>query len=163
MLQSQEDLKNWIKNANTIRGLVIARFCSLEYCIVDNLTTLFSDDPQQEKDMLEVLIERMSFEEKRQALKQMLQRRNEVNNTDLKNDYIQLMNEIQKLIVIRNRFAHYPTAKVFDLKSQYVITLKKYKDGIDYLKFTQDDIDDLLNKISNAEHKLFILLTSLIN
>ena len=93
------DWKKWLQsNGPYLRGLMIDYFNDLERQIELFITVFFFGDPNLEFNFKPVILERMSFENKRSAFESLLKK---LNKSDLK-----LIQEINSLKKVRNKFAH---------------------------------------------------------
>lgn len=157
MLKTNEEIKAWVDNAHLIRGLVIAEFCRLETNIVYTMIDFFSKEDEVRTNLMEVVFDRLTFEDKRASLNKMLQREEDKTITNKKHGYSALMTEIQNLIKIRNQFAHYPLIEFIDPYENSVICLTKYRDGTKQIDFSQQQIDEIIERIRKASHSIFCI------
>jgi ABC-type phosphate transport system auxiliary subunit len=154
---TKEGMENWVTNAHAIRGQIIAEFCRLEYAIVHTMVDFFTKDEETNSDLIQVVFDRLTFEEKRQSLHTMLQREQDKIELDKKHLYSKLMSEVQSLISYRNQFAHYPLISFVDPYETSVISITKYKDGIKQIEYSKADIDELITRIRKAHDDIFFI------
>ena len=110
--------------------------------------------------MHEVLLDRMTFDGKRTAIKGIL------DNRTLSEGFIKTKNnsfphgkileEVRQLIEIRNFFAHYLSA--VDHAKDTVITLVQFRDSTKLLEYTQQEFDDLVIRIKRATKDVILLI-----
>lgn len=133
------------------RGYLINKFCELEIKISNYLALTFGNGND---DILTILVDRITFEAKRLAYKDLLNRR-EIANGFVKtksNKYPHTfwMNELRELIEIRNQFAHFILAQ--DNERECVIALIEFRNSAGVIIYTKDMYDAILERINHVEH-----------
>jgi hypothetical protein len=145
-----------LTNPDEYRGLFISEFAELERSMDMFLADYFiPDDINCAIELITILIDRITFENKRTALRAVFERRDVLQ----KSVYKKLLEDIRKLSVIRNYFAHYKTVD-FDKSEVYypkikdkavVIGLVQLRDGSDDISYTNVDFYNEINKIRKCK------------
>ncbi|OOQ60916.1 hypothetical protein [Mucilaginibacter pedocola] len=132
------------------RGIFISEFATLEKAIEYYLADYFMGSPAKNYEMIEVIIERLSFDAKRTALKTILDKR--MDSTGFKPTGTKkypsgkIVEEIRKLQVIRNAFAHYHLA---DKRENFAIRLVNFRDKAEVMEYTIDQFNKEISKIKH--------------
>lgn len=143
------------------RGLILNEFVTLELALTDYITTYFLSDSNKllKYEMTTIILDRLTFEHKRQSFKKI------IDSIDLANGYVKtkskpslnkdFLNEIRKLIEIRNQFAHYFLIGVltFDDIGETLI-LAEFRDGMKPISYTKNDLYELVDRIKSAANKI---------
>ncbi|WP_259070263.1 hypothetical protein HDF24_15020 [Mucilaginibacter sp. X4EP1] len=143
------------------RGYLINEFTKLEKAIDQHLLSNFFPLNKFDKiyEMHEVLLDRMTFDGKRTAVKGILDKRS-ISGGFMKtrnNSYPhgKLFDEIRQLIEFRNYFAHYLCVEDF---GEYTISLLQFRDRTTILRYSQEDFDSLVDRIIKATSDILSLL-----
>jgi hypothetical protein len=148
------------------RGFTINEFTKLERALDKHLLNKFfpnsSPSDQVCYQMHEVLLDRLTFDGKRTAVKGLLDQR-ELNSGFVKTKnnsfkHGKLIDEVRQLIEIRNYFAHYLMV-VDNANSDSVLTLLQFRDSTKLIVYTQGDFEKLIHRILQATSDLLDLLS----
>ena len=156
-----------LNSVNEYRGYLINEFTMLERALDKHLLLHFypTDDANSRSHyrMHEVLLDRMTFDGKRTAVKGILD--NKVISEGFKKTknksypHSKILGEVRELIEIRNFFAHYLT--VIDHAKETVITLLQFRDSTKLLQYTQQDFDELVERIMKATSDVLGLIRTI--
>lgn len=158
-IPAAQNQKEFIENSCYYRGKLIDEFCNLELEIERYLVRYFLDDPDDRRALKNLILDRMTFEAKRTALKAMF------DEQSIKNGFIKsnrnsypnsdLLNEIRLLNDQRNYFAHYYLALPLDDDCKNsVICLTEYRDGIKVHSYTEEKFESIIQRIKDAVLKI---------
>jgi len=153
-----------LNSEHEYRGYLINEFTKLERALDKHL--LFHFFPNDDVNsrvcyrMHEVLLDRMTFDGKRTAVKGILDNKSvsegfiKTKNNSYPNG--KLFDEVRQLIEIRNFFAHY--LSVVSHRKDTVIVLLQFRDSTKLFEYTQADFDDLVNRIVKATNDILGLI-----
>ncbi len=134
--------EEYIRNAYHYRGMFIDKFCFLEVEIERYLGRSFLTVPSEINHFKFIILDRLSFESKRTALRALL--KEHFPDSTHKN----LLDEIKRLNDKRNHFAHYYLAlDKIGTVSDNVIMLTEYRDGIDVIIYDIERFDRAISRI----------------
>lgn len=155
----------YFNNAHMLRGKFLNEYTFLEKAIEFCLISHFISDKDKQLMFVEIVLDRMTFEAKRTALKALLDRKATDNGfiktKNNKYPFGKLFDEIRILNDQRNCFAHYHLVlPPIDSQENYVIGLSQYRDKLNYLLYTQELFDKWIVRIKNAESDLSDILRS---
>jgi hypothetical protein len=121
--------EEYLQGSYYYRGMFIDKFCNLELEIERCIGSAFFDNSPDRRYFKNIILDRLTFEAKRTALRALLQHK----TPDI--NYKKLFDEISQLSNKRNHFAHYYlTSNPIGVPYTYVIGLADYRDGKDIVK-----------------------------
>lgn len=133
---------------NECRGIFISEFATLEKTIEFYLAKYFVPEISKQYEMIEIIIERLTFDAKRTALKTILDKKmglkGFVPTNTKKYPSGKFVEELRKLQVKRNEFAHYHLADNID---GYCIRLVNFRDKTNVIEYTKSEFRDIINHI----------------
>lgn len=151
------DIEMYVDNSHHYRGWVINEFARLEkeieHYILKNLKVLEICGLEIQT----ILLDRMTFEAKRSSFKKLLIEQ----DIKKKSNYKKLFDELVLLNEQRNRFAHYPLREEFledDSYKDLAISLIRFRDGYDFINYSQEDVQSIVNRIHVAINYISQLL-----
>ena len=162
-----------LNNPDEYRGYFISQFAELERSIDMFLADYFiPDDSNCAEELIEILIDRITFESKRTALRVIFERQPEtdiIRNKKVipKGVYKKLLEEIRKSSVIRNYFAHYKTID-FDKSDAYypiikdknvIIGLVQFRDSTTHITYTNAKFYEEIEKIGKCKDAILKMLS----
>jgi hypothetical protein len=153
-----------LKNADEDRGYFISKVSELERCMDMYLANFFvPDDDYFAEQVIEVLIDRINFEGKRTALRVVFDKQTVTDNITKgksvpKSITKKLLEEIRKLSLVRNYFAHYKTTiadEIYDPEdntdySNKVIILVQLRDNTTHISYTNEEFYNEIGKIERC-------------
>jgi len=149
-----------LKNPNEYRGYFITQFAKLERSIDVYLAEYFLlNNINGVNEIIEVLIDRITFESKRTALKVLLDKKH-ASNTDPKkrgNPYKKLLDELRKTAEVRNWFAHYHLV-VTNHDKNLVIGLLQFRDSTNIKSYTHAQFEKLIDDIEISRQVIIKLI-----
>lgn len=154
---------NNLNTPNEYRGYFISKFATLERSIDLYLASYFiSRDTNLMHDLVSILIDRLSFENKRSALKALFDIRNEKDTSNHKKTGIfkKIIDACGELARIRNYFAHYHSVLVSDTMKNdgIVIGLVQFRDSIKIIWYSESQFDSLMEKIDKTNQGIINLM-----
>jgi len=140
---------NYEERTYPIRGKVIAHFAMFEKNFETVLAAEFSGHGEVRTKMQNIIFDRMTFENKRTALKTILLKRANENGFERSkkkgHPNKMLIEELTYLNSIRNQFAHYPTIQATNqFEYSCAIGLIEYRDSPNFKWFTSEKLIQLL-------------------
>ena len=140
----------YINNSYFYRGLVINTFVNLERTIDSHLADEFITNKSKRVKFYQIVLDRLTFEAKRTALKAILDRKaiakGFVKTGGNSYPHGKLLEDIRHLQDKRNNFAHY-TMMIPTEDKGYVIGIAEFRDKFKPMWFTSEDIQLLIDKI----------------
>ena len=156
-----KDLEEYFYNASYYRGKLINDFCNLELAIERYLVRYFLDKTTERRELKNLILDRLTFEAKRTALKTMLdsyeEKRGFIKTKSNKYPQSDLLNEIRLLNDQRNYFAHYYLA-IPVKEEKLVICLAEYRDFVKTHKYTEEKFNAIIERIQSATKQLYDLI-----
>jgi hypothetical protein len=162
-------LETLVNKAVFYRGSIINEWIHLEKAIEGYICHYFTQDISKQEELFNVLVDRLTFDSKRLVLKTLLDRNSELNGfkKTKKNSYpySDLMEELRKINLERNYFAHY----LFDYSNHAIIncdkqlTLLEFRDKTKRKTYKEEEYVQLRQRIFDAHNKVNELLGKLIN
>jgi hypothetical protein len=157
------DHLNWyFYKAAYFRGSLIDEFCHLEHTIEKYLVRYFFDESEKRRELKNLILDRLTFEAKRTALKAMLDEKEKekgfIKTKSNKYAHTELISEIRLLNDQRNYFAHYYLAIPAKFPSNLVICLAEYRDYVKTHDYTIEKYESILDRIEQAIRKLDTLM-----
>jgi hypothetical protein len=154
-----------LNSANEYRGYFIEEFSKLERAIDMFLSTyFFPNDSEMAHTLIVSLIDRIPFENKRTALKYLLEKKNwseiSYNKSGRSSQFSKLLNEISEMGQIRNKFAHYPLVTSFG-KTDEAIGLLRFRDDLKTNSYTVVEFWQIIARINGCTNKLYELYNEL--
>lgn len=135
------------------RGQFISEFASLEK-FIDMFLTKYFTGKEEYKDFNNIILDRLTFEMKRQSLNTIL------SNLELSNGFVKtkknsfshnkLMDNLVKLNNIRNKFAHSMVVNVADKNANYAMALVSFRDDVNVTYYSPKEYDNLLMMINSC-------------
>jgi hypothetical protein len=154
-----KDLEEYLENANKWRGNIISRFNQLEGTLGFVLAHYFLKGDEKLTELLNSIIDRLSFEQKRSSLKAI------IDKIDVKDGFKKTKNNswpsnknfdrIRRLNDQRNYFAHYEDVS-FRGKHNKVIGLTMRRDEVSpkIISYTKDELNSIIKDINECEQYL---------
>jgi hypothetical protein len=148
-----EKIRVEFKNAYEIRGYFIDRFTNLEQMMDMYLARyFFKGDNPKAIETRTILIDRLTFESKKNALKYLLDAKSD---RDFKagkygnhnKNYKKLVEDIVKLGKIRNYFAHYQAMLPSGQNDGILVRLVEGRDTFKVIKYTTSQFEGHINTI----------------
>lgn len=134
--------------SNLYRGRLITAFATMEKKLDFVLAGYFSVNPKSQYYMMQILLDRMTFESKRTALKALYDARSEQDGfVKTKNNsypHNKFFNEIRRLNDHRNYFAHY---YLLQAEEEEIIVLADNRDNTSFVSYTEKELKILLSDI----------------
>ncbi|HTM99995.1 MAG TPA: hypothetical protein VL088_14665 [Pedobacter sp.] len=149
------DIEEYIANSHHYRGWVINEFATLE----KQIEAFILKDLQVMNlcgyEMQTVILDRLTFEAKRQSFKKLLEdkylRSGFVKTNKKTFPFKPLIIELNLLNDLRNMFAHYPLNDNYrNLNKDTVISLTRYRDQYDHINFSGEEMDKIVERIQKA-------------
>lgn len=154
---SNDALTMYQFKASYFRGKLIDEFCFLEFAIEKYLVRYFLDEPDARRRLKNLILDRLTFEAKRTALKAMLDEYEKKHGfIKTKNNtypHAKLLDEIRLLNDQRNYFAHYYLA-IPQEKPHLIICLAEYRDYVKTHDYTIEKFDSIIDRIKETVNKL---------
>lgn len=142
-----------------LRGLVITQMAGLEKALDTYLSNYFTADTSKQLELFELLLDRMTFDGKRTAFEAILKK----NHTpaEYKKNYKGMIEDLRKLIVKRNQFAHFIFDEHNEIKGNvYHIGLMEFRNAVNTIWYSEEDVakigndsNALMNKIYDMAYK----------
>jgi len=143
------------------RGLFISRFALLEMFIDTFICRYFELDDKKSKDLVFMLLNRMTFEAKRTTIKTILERHFEkkgfVKTKNNKWPFADVLNEIRLLNDHRICFAHYATNGGNSTEDN-LIELVEYRDKMKTIIYSKVEYDKIIRRTSKVYAQLLGLI-----
>jgi hypothetical protein len=141
------------KDKHYYRGFLLAQFAALE-ATIDVYIASYYIDSDNKYDLMNVVLNRLTFEAKRTALKTILDRKTPdfvktKNNTWPSAKFIE---ELRLLNNERNIFAHY--VDTFKVSETAIISLMQFRDKSQVVEYDRPKYLSIVNRILAALHKL---------
>lgn len=135
------------------RGFLLAQFAALETTIDVYIASYYLDSDKK-YDLMNVILNRLTFEAKRTALKTLLDRKSPnfiktKNNTWPSSKFIE---ELRLLNNERNIFAHY--VDTFKENETAIISLKEFRDKSITIEYEWPKYESIVKRITSAIKKL---------
>lgn len=149
------DIEDYVANSHHYRGWVINEFATLE----KQIEAFILEDLEVMSicgyEMQTVILDRLTFEAKRQSFKKLLEdkylRAGFVKTNKKSFPFKPLIIELNLLNDLRNMFAHYPLNDNYRiLKEDTVISLMRYRDNFDHISFSGEEMDRIVARIHKA-------------
>lgn len=136
-----------IKKSAMWRGEVIHLTIVLERTLEACLAFYISDHPNKRMDMLELFLDRMTFESVRTSFASMLKRK--CSEEEYKKTYKNFIEEIRKIIIQRNYFAHYLLDNSNEAEHRFPkeIGFIEYRDSAKTYWYSQEKYSVFVKKI----------------
>ncbi|MGN6637844.1 MAG: hypothetical protein ACTHJ8_02975 [Mucilaginibacter sp.] len=143
------------------RGLVISQMSALEKSIENYICHYLSKDETKQVEILELLLDRMTFDGKRTTFEAILKKNN--SQPDYKKKYKAMIEDIRKLIVKRNHFAHYifNDEDAIDGNKHDSVGLIEYRNSTNTIWYSQDDVTKIVNDAFSIMEKIHAMVEEL--
>lgn len=145
-----------------LRGLVITQMAGLEKAVDTYISNYFTADTSKQVELFVLLLDRMTFDGKRTAFEAILKKNN--TPTDYKKTYKGMIEDLRKLIVKRNQFAHFIFDEHTEIeeKQHHVIGLMEFRNTVNTIWYSEEDISKIgqdANGLSNRIYDMAYKLT----
>lgn len=146
---SEEELEEFLTNADRMRGAVISHTIVLERNMDMFICKYFCADQDKMFELMELVVsERMEFSKKAQVFVQILKKQCERNKKQFEKEYPKMNKDFEEIAKARNVFAHKlsitPTKE--DL-GKHQIVFKEFLNKTDLIEYTYDGIIEILNRL----------------
>jgi hypothetical protein len=142
--------------SNYYRGLLISRFATLEKSLDYYLASQFTSRDNI-ADLTNIIIDRLTFENKKTALKAILDKKSSANGFVRTNTKSfpsgKFIEELRSLQFQRNCFAHYHLSTNIDEPSS-IISLIEFRDSKSILHYTKTKYYNILKRMDEAISKI---------
>ncbi|HWZ02014.1 MAG TPA: hypothetical protein VNX40_00315 [Mucilaginibacter sp.] len=161
-----EEENGELKDPHYYRGLFISKFSMVELFMDAAICFYFTRDEEMAKDLIFMVINRLTFESKRTAFKAILEKISIADGfKKTKNNkwpYSELLNEIRLLNDHRIYFAHYA---IFGGKStdENVIELMEYRDQKKRIIYSKAEYYKLIKRLGNVISQVMKIQTEKFN
>lgn len=151
-----------LNSSHEYRGYAINEFTKLEKALDQYILIYFiPHQNNMQSPMHEIILDRLTFESKRTAVKSILDKKSDdtgfIKTKNNSYPYGKLFDEVRKLIDLRNNFAHFLDA--YDsAEPKSVITLIKFRDKTDIIRYEQSEFDDLIFRIKKTTEDVLNLI-----
>ncbi|MDB4922259.1 hypothetical protein [Mucilaginibacter sp.] len=141
-------------NADEYRGYFISEFAKLERAIDLFIANYFiQKNPRLHNEIISVLIDRLSFDGKRTALKALLDLKypkiENIHNSGKVRNFKKLLDEIGKSSRIRNYYAHYFSVDYSNFP-QVAIALVQFRDSVNIIIYKKNEFDKQIQDINKS-------------
>ena len=152
-----------VTKQNQYRGEFITGFAKLERSLDLYLSTYFVGvDSDRVNNLIDIIIDRIPFGEKRNVLKLLIDKRD---NEDFKAgkhgnkkiNHKTMLEEIRQLAVVRNYFAHYGIVHMPNMPPNIAIELFQHRDGNHIIKYTIDEFNNFISDMNRLSLELIKL------
>lgn len=149
------DMEEYVASSHHYRGWVINEFATLEKQIEAFILEDLDILEVCGYEMQTIILDRLTFEAKRQSFKKLLEdkytRSGFVKTNKKSYPFKSLIVELTALNDLRNMFAHYPLNNNYrSLKPDIVISLVRYRDQYNYVNFSGDEMNKIVERIHKA-------------
>jgi len=142
-----------LENPHYYRGVFISRFALMETTLDNWLSSNFSDDINKRIQLIELLIDRLTFEAKRTAVKTLLEKRAKKNGfVKTKNNrwsHSTLLDNLRFINEYRIYFAHYAMQDK-TCTHERLVGLLQMRDNKNVKWISKIQYDELMSKISQC-------------
>ena len=158
--QDNSKLQDLVDLSVFYRGSIITEWIHLEKYIESYILNYFTKDTEKQLELAQLLINRLNFESKRSVFKTILEKKAIINGfkKTKSNSYpdSELLDEIRKINLERNYFAHYVIDYSEDavILSPNQITLMEFRDKTVQKAYTQKDYLKLRSRILDVAIKV---------
>jgi len=147
--------------SRSLRGTVIDEWIYLEKAIERFIVNHLSSDKNKRYEIMGILTDRLSFESKRQAFKSILDGDDDIESDHKKGKkrpHAELIEEIRKVNIDRNNFAHYYLDNSADavilFKQTGEVSFFEMRDKPIKKTYTKEKFLDLINRIQACTHAI---------
>ncbi|WP_374949454.1 hypothetical protein [Mucilaginibacter sp.] len=145
-----EELAKLINRSILYRGEILHECIILEKDIDLSVVMHFTQSPSHFNDMHELIMDRMTFDQKIGIIQELLNRRS-LDSLMVKRKE-KLIKELRYVKEVRNKFAHRPMFVGYqeDEKIPKEFKMITYRDGINHIPFTKNDFELCIKRIKKC-------------